>query len=81
MGELQVLLEKCEAYCESNYAKMHTQGDAQYHGGMMTQIQRYWNKLNEQVEKGRDKTFRIISMLMEIEGLMTNLPPSQTASL
>lgn len=84
MGELQVLLEKYKASCESHNIKMHTQLETEMQcniGGMTAQIEKYWKKLNEQMEQGKKNTSSIISILKDIEGLMTNLPQSQTANL
>ncbi|KAI7739800.1 hypothetical protein M8C21_024264 [Ambrosia artemisiifolia] len=50
-------------------------------GGRMAHIKNYWEDLNEQLEKGCNNTGFIISILQEIEEVMTRLPTSHQAKL
>ncbi|KAK9052904.1 hypothetical protein SSX86_029534 [Deinandra increscens subsp. villosa] len=87
MKELEVLLDQWKENFETNTTSIE-QVEVGNHrsqidrnmkwklGERMTHIKSYWEDLNEQLEKGYKNTRRTISILREIEGMVTKLPTS-----
>ncbi|PWA74019.1 F-box domain, Leucine-rich repeat domain, L domain-like protein [Artemisia annua] len=79
MKQLQVLLKEYKENIETNMAQMEQpKAKTQWNfGGRMAEIEGYWEDLNVQFEKGKEKTQRVISKLRKIEELLTkvHIPP------
>ncbi|MFS8030178.1 putative leucine-rich repeat domain superfamily [Helianthus anomalus] len=87
------LLHLDKAPMESQTATMHEQVEVENErtfpdtkikwlfGERMTHIESYWEGLNEQYENGYENTGRTISMVRDIEGVLTQLPASHRDKL
>ncbi|KAI3713664.1 hypothetical protein L1987_72247 [Smallanthus sonchifolius] len=85
-------MKQNEAPMESHTTTVHEQGEVETHRARdkkmkchfqerMAHVKSYWEVLNEQLEKGYNKTRRSISLLREIEGLLKKVPRSDRAKL
>ncbi|KAI7732835.1 hypothetical protein M8C21_022163 [Ambrosia artemisiifolia] len=72
--QLRRFLEKEKAGIETKMAKMHEQGKAP------VDIDMSWKDLSTQIEKGKEKASVIISMLKDINQVLTSLPASNRAT-
>ncbi|KAF5753703.1 hypothetical protein HanXRQr2_Chr17g0783071 [Helianthus annuus] len=81
-------MEQDKAPMESHRAIMHEQVEVEndraqpdvkmkwHFGERMTHIESYWEGMKVQFEKGYENTGHIISMVRDIEGVLTKLPAS-----
>ncbi|KAJ0427723.1 hypothetical protein HanHA300_Chr17g0638281 [Helianthus annuus] len=86
-------MKQDKAPIESHMSTVHEQVEVENHreqpdtkmklhfGGRMAHIKNYWGDLNKHLKNGYDNTGIIISMMQEIEEVMTKLPASHRAKL
>lgn len=88
MAELKVVLDEEKALMENHDARMREQGRAPYWreqgtqtpihiGKRLNHVQVCWEDMDAQIQVGRVKTCRIMSILRRVEGLLTKLPTSK----